>query len=120
MLSAGFVPGTILTVVLPRCVSTELTSYAWIVIVRFDPAGIVIVPDATPLSTGILKTKGVVMSGAVTSTTTIAAVVPARSAWIVMAASLSGSRAGPQRLTVRARASTARARVIDLSRALWG
>src|SRR5437762_852209 len=48
--------------------------------VRLEPAGRAIVPDATPLATGILKIKAVGMSGAVTSATKVATAVPDRSA----------------------------------------
>src|SRR5213593_575376 len=48
--------------------------------VRPEPARRVMVPDATLLAIGILNTTGVGMSGAVTSTTTVATAVPERSA----------------------------------------
>ncbi len=76
----GFVPDRIVAVVDPRCVSTPPASNACIVMVRFEPAGSVIVPDATPLAMGILNTSSVVMSGAVTSTTRLATVAADTSA----------------------------------------
>jgi hypothetical protein len=50
-------------------------SKARILMVRFEPAGSAMVPDATPLTTGMLNTNGVSMSDAVTSTTTVTAAV---------------------------------------------
>src|SRR5439155_644828 len=40
--------------------------------VRLEPAGRAIVPDATPAAMGMLNTRGVGMSGAVTSATKVA------------------------------------------------
>ena len=68
----GFAPDRMLTVTDPRCVSTPPASKACIVILRPEPAGSVIVPEATPLAMGILNTSNEVMSGAVTSTTRLA------------------------------------------------
>src|SRR5260370_25745691 len=49
-------------------------------LLRLDPAGRTIVPDATPPATGILKINAVGMSGAVTSATRVATAAPDRSA----------------------------------------
>ena len=75
--TVGLVPACTLTVAVPLWVSTAPASYARIVIVRLEPAGMVMVPLATPLATTMLNTSGVVMSDAVTSTTTVATAVPA-------------------------------------------
>src|SRR6266576_1069695 len=75
----GFAPGTTSTVTDPAFVSTPLAAYARIANVRLGPAGTLIVSAATPLLTGMLKRRGGVMSGALTSTTTIAAELPAAS-----------------------------------------
>src|SRR5258705_4575743 len=76
----GFVPGLILRVTDPVCVSTPPASYAWRVMVRLEPARTLMGPAATPLTVGMLNTNGVGMSDAVTSTTTTATVVPVSSA----------------------------------------
>src|SRR2546425_13157777 len=68
------------TVTAPLCVSTPPASYARMVMVRSEPAGSVMMPSATRSVTEILKTSLAAMSGAVTSTTTVATVVPERSA----------------------------------------
>src|SRR2546422_11768304 len=68
------------TVTAPLCVSTPPASYARMVMVRSEPAGSVMMPSATRSVTEILKTILAAMSGAVTSTTTVATVVPERSA----------------------------------------
>src|SRR5436309_1482566 len=69
-----------LTVVEPLWVRTPPASYACIVMVRLDPVGTVIVPEATWLVTGMLNTSGTVRSGAATSSTTVATAVEERSA----------------------------------------
>src|SRR3989441_1583610 len=48
--------------------------------VRLEPAGRAIVPDATPPATGILKIKAVGMSAAVTSATKVATAAADKSA----------------------------------------
>ena len=74
--TVGLVPACTLTVAAPLWVSTPPASNARIVILRAVPAGIVMVPLATPSATTMLNTSGVEMSGAVTSTTTVATAVP--------------------------------------------
>src|SRR6267143_1826756 len=60
--------------------------------VRLEPATTLMVPAATALAVGMLNTSGVGMSGAVTSTTTVAISVPERFA-------LTRSRASTARLS---------------------
>src|SRR6266550_8623010 len=75
----GFAPGTTSTVTDPAFVSTPLAAYARIANVRLGPAGTLIVSTATPFVTGMLKRRAGLMSGALTSTTTSVAGVPAAS-----------------------------------------
>src|SRR5438093_4921346 len=77
--TAGFVPGRMSSVTDPLYVSTPPASKARMVTVRVAPAGTLMVPDATRPTTGMLNTSLVGMSGAATSTTTIAAAVADRS-----------------------------------------
>src|SRR6266699_4036579 len=76
---AGFAPGTTSTVTDPAFVCTPLAAYARIANVRLGPAGTLIVSTATPFVTGMLKRRAGLMSGALTSTTTSVAGVPAAS-----------------------------------------
>ena len=78
----AFVPARMATITDLRCVSTPPASKACIVIVRPEPAGRVIVPDATPLAMEMLNTRSVVMSGAVTSSTRLA-VAAADNGWTI-------------------------------------
>src|SRR5213592_222428 len=95
-------------VIEPACVCTPLASKARIAIVRFEPAGTVMVPDATPLVTGMLKTRVVGISGALTSTTTAAIAVPETSARIATAPSAPrGSTTGWSEQDARSRRSKA-------------
>ncbi len=59
--------------------------------VRWDRAGTVSVPDAVTLTIGMLNTKGVVMSGAVISTTSVAIADPDTSATTTKVASPTSS-----------------------------
>jgi hypothetical protein len=61
----------------PRWVKIPAASYARTSIVRPEPAGTVIVPDAVPFASVKLNTRGEAMSLALTSTTTVAIGVPA-------------------------------------------
>src|SRR5947209_13178909 len=77
--------------------------------VRLEPAGTVIVPAATPLVMSMLNTSGVVISGAVTCTTTTATRVPETSARSARAASPTDEDSSPLRLLQAAKtASTTR------------
>ena len=73
MLAVGFTPATIVSTLVPRCVSVA-PSKARTVNNRPEPAGTAIDPDATPAITGMLKTIVGVMSVAETSTTSDVAV----------------------------------------------
>ena len=65
-------PATMSLVTEPECVLMPDASKAFRVNVRSEPAGTVTVPVATPLTIGMLNANGVEMSGAVTTTTTVA------------------------------------------------
>ena len=73
-------PGATSSVTDPACVSIPPASKARIVMVRWEPAGNVMAPAATPSVTGRLNTSGVGISGAATFTTTVATAVPETSA----------------------------------------
>src|SRR5438093_11061404 len=98
-----------------RCVSTPPASEARIVIVRPEPARSAMVPDATWLTIGILNNCDG-MSGAVTSTTTVATAVPVRSA-VTMSFDSAGGPTAPscEQATTAARAKErTRNRVWDM------
>src|SRR6266516_1062769 len=71
-------PDRMVTVTDPLCVSTPPASKARSVIVRFEPAGTVMLPAALPLTMGMLNTSIAGMYGAVTSATMVATIVPER------------------------------------------
>src|SRR2546423_9225208 len=82
--------------------------------VRLDPAGSVIVPLAIPLTIARLKTSGLVMSGALTSTTTAATGVPETSAvTLTLTCPLDGGIGLPQETSP---ATSARVATEDLHR----
>src|SRR5213083_1701893 len=86
--------------------------------VRFDPAGTVMVRVAVPLTMGMLNTSIVGMSGAVTSATTVATMVPER---LTLTASVASPAGGPTVLRSAQDTSTARspkATDTDVSRLL--
>src|SRR2546428_4156802 len=55
----------------PLCVSTPPASYARMAMVRLEPDGMVMVPDARPPAMGMLNVSAVGMSAPVTSATKV-------------------------------------------------
>src|SRR5437867_6585329 len=82
---------------------------------RLEPAGTVILPEATPLVTGMLNTSVVGMSGAATLTTTVATDVPETSARMTRVAwPPSGGSTAPRGQAIHTRRA-ARAKAAELS-----
>src|SRR6266849_4373011 len=100
-------------VIEPLWVSTPAASNARMVTVRLEPAGTVMVPRATPLTTGMLNTSAFGMSGAVTSTTTVATDVPETSARMLRVAS---PPVGSTAFGVQETHTTKHARAMDADR----
>src|SRR6266849_9910191 len=100
-------------VIEPLWVSTPAASNARMLTVRFEPAGTVTVPRATPLTTGMLNTSAVGMSGAVTSTTTVATDVLETSARMLSVAS---PPVGPIPFGLQETHATTHARAMDAER----